>query len=136
PVITAMADQQTVVAGKVEIGATMRLGEYPAKLVPDSIVAEVYGTTDVSERHRHRYEVNGSYREVLEKVGLHVSGTSPDGQLIEFVELDRSQHPFFVATQSHPELKSRPTQPHPLFTALIKAALERKQPTREPVAKT
>jgi CTP synthase len=102
----------------------MRLGAYPATLTPGSIVAEAYGATDVSERHRHRYEVNNAYREALDKSGLHVSGTSPDGQLVEFVEMDRAVHPFFVATQAHPELKSRPTRPHPLFAAFVGAALE------------
>jgi CTP synthase len=123
-VIATMAEQQDIVAGKGDLGGTMRLGAYPATLVPGSIVAEAYGTTEVSERHRHRYEVNNAYREALDKAGLHVSGTSPDGKLVEFVELDRSLHPFFVATQAHPELKSRPTRPHPLFVAFVGAALE------------
>jgi CTP synthase len=124
PVIATMADQQDIVAGKGDLGGTMRLGAYPATLTPGSIVADAYGTTEVSERHRHRYEVNNAYREALDKSGLHISGTSPDGQLVEFVEMDRALHPFFVATQAHPELKSRPTRPHPLFTAFVGAALE------------
>jgi CTP synthase len=124
PVIATMAEQQDIVAGKGDLGGTMRLGAYPATLAPGSIVAEAYGTTEVSERHRHRYEVNNAYREVLDKAGLRISGTSPDGTLVEFVELDRSLHPFFVATQAHPELKSRPTRPHPLFVAFVAAALE------------
>ncbi len=123
PVIATMDDQQEIVAGKGDLGGTMRLGAYPAKLVPGSIVAEAYGTTEVSERHRHRYEVNNAYRDALDAAGLRVSGTSPDGRLVEFVELDRSVHPFFVATQAHPELKSRPTRPHPLFAAFVRAAL-------------
>lgn len=123
PVIATLSDQQEIVAGKGDLGGTMRLGAYPARLTPGSIVAEAYGTTEVSERHRHRYEVNNAYREALEQAGLHISGTSPDGRLVEFVEMDRSRHPFFVATQAHPELKSRPTRPHPLFDAFVAAAL-------------
>ncbi|TBT94542.1 CTP synthase [Propioniciclava tarda] len=126
PVISTMAVQQHIVAGGGDLGGTMRLGSYPAKLTSGSLVAEAYGTTDVTERHRHRYEVNNAYRDQLEAAGLHVSGVSPDGTLVEFVELDRSQHPYFVATQAHPEYKSRPTQPHPLFAGLIKAAVQRK----------
>jgi len=126
PVISTMAEQQHIVAGGGDLGGTMRLGSYPAKLTSGSLVAEAYGTTDVTERHRHRYEVNNAYRDQLEAAGLHVSGVSPDGTLVEFVELDRSQHPYFVATQAHPEYKSRPTQPHPLFAGLIKAAVQRK----------
>ena len=123
PVIATMADQVDIVAGHADLGGTMRLGAYPATLWPGSLVAEAYGTTEVSERHRHRYEVNNAYRDQLEAAGLIVSGTSPDGRLVEFVELDRELHPFFVATQAHPELKSRPTRPHPLFSAFIAAAL-------------
>jgi CTP synthase len=123
PVIATMADQVDIVAGHADLGGTMRLGAYPAVLKKGSLVAEAYGTTEVSERHRHRYEVNNAYRDQLEAAGLVISGTSPDGRLVEFVELDRAQHPFFVATQAHPELKSRPTRPHPLFAAFIAAAL-------------
>ncbi|MEV1290421.1 CTP synthase [Micromonospora sp. NPDC049679] len=123
PVIATMADQEEIVAGKGEMGGTMRLGAYPAKLTEGSIVAEAYGATEVSERHRHRYEVNNGYRDALTKAGLQISGTSPDGRLVEFVELDRELHPFFVATQAHPELKSRPTRPHPLFAAFVGAAV-------------
>jgi CTP synthase len=133
PVISTMADQEYIVAGRGDLGGTMRLGSYPAKLVEGSIVAEAYGTTEVTERHRHRYEVNNAYRDILAKAGLRVSGTSPDGRLVEFIELDRSQHPFFVATQAHPELKSRPTRPHPLFTAFIGAALAYAEADRLPV---
>lgn len=120
-----MADQHEFVDGSGDMGGTMRLGAYPAKLVPNSIVATAYGTTDVSERHRHRYEVNNAYRDRLEAAGLKVSGTSPDGSLVEFVELDSAVHPYYVATQAHPEFKSRPTRPHPLFAGLIEAALKR-----------
>ncbi|WP_194785373.1 CTP synthase [Actinomyces haliotis] len=127
PVISTMDAQRQFVTGGGDLGGTMRLGAYPAALTAGSIVAEAYGTTEVSERHRHRFEVNNEYREQLESVGLHVSGTSPDGHLTEFVELDREQHPYFVATQAHPEFKSRPTRAHPLFAGLIKAGLERQR---------
>jgi CTP synthase len=133
PVIATMAEQVEIVAGQGDMGATMRLGAYPAELVPGSLVARAYGTTRVSERHRHRYEVNNAYRDRLEAAGLKISGTSPDGTLVEFVELDRELHPYYVATQAHPELKSRPTQPHPLFVGLVEAALERKLSARLPV---
>ncbi|WP_436528126.1 CTP synthase [Actinoplanes sp. HUAS TT8] len=123
PVISTMADQEDIVAGKGDMGGTMRLGAYPAALKEDSIVAEVYGATEISERHRHRYEVNNDYRDKLAQAGLIFSGTSPDGRLVEFIELDRAVHPYFVATQAHPELKSRPTRPHPLFDGLVKAAV-------------
>jgi CTP synthase len=92
-------------------------------LADDSVVASVYGETEISERHRHRYEVNNDYRRKLADAGLVFSGTSPDGRLVEFVELDRDTHPYFVATQAHPELKSRPTRAHPLFDGLVKAAV-------------
>ncbi|HEX8767419.1 MAG TPA: CTP synthase, partial [Jatrophihabitans sp.] len=133
PVIATMPDQVEAVAGNADLGGTMRLGSYPAELVPGSIVAAAYGSTQVTERHRHRYEVNTAYREVLAKSGLVISGTSPDGRLVEFVELPREVHPFFVATQAHPELKSRPTRPHPLFSALISAALDYNDQERLPV---
>ncbi|MFF5218349.1 CTP synthase [Micromonospora sp. NPDC000442] len=133
PVIATMADQQDIVAGKGDLGGTMRLGGYPATLTEGSIVAEAYGSTQVSERHRHRYEVNNAYRDQLVKAGLHISGTSPDGRLVEFVELDRDLHPFFVATQAHPELKSRPTRPHPLFAAFVHAAVTYSQADQLPV---
>ncbi len=126
PVIATMAEQVAIVSGKGDMGASMRLGAYPADLVPGSLVAQRYGCTRVSERHRHRYEVNNAYRDDLEALGLHISGTSPDGNLVEFVELDRALHPYYVGTQAHPELKSRPTQPHPLFVGLIEAAVKRK----------
>jgi CTP synthase len=122
-VISTMADQTDVVAGRRDMGGTMRLGSYPAALDPDSLVARAYGATEVCERHRHRYEVNNAYRDKLAAAGLIISGLSPDGHLIEFVELAASVHPFFVGTQAHPELASRPTRPHPLFTAFVAAAL-------------
>ncbi|MCX8643613.1 CTP synthase [Bifidobacterium sp. B4001] len=124
PVIATMEEQKEIVAGHGDMGHTMRLGAYPAVLKPDSLVARLYGSTEISERHRHRYEVNVAYKERLDKAGLHISGTSPDGQLTEFVELSQDQHPFYVGTQAHPEFKSRPTKPHPLFTGLVKASLE------------
>ncbi len=126
PVIATMAEQVGIVDGAGDLGGTMRLGSYPATLVPGTVVAETYGATSVTERHRHRYEVNNAYRPRLEKTGLVFSGTSPDGQLVEFVELPRDAHPYYVATQAHPEFKSRPTAPHPLFAGLVKAALERR----------
>jgi len=126
PVIATMADQRDVVAGERDMGGTMRLGLYPAKLAEGSLVREVYGETYVDERHRHRYEVNNDYRGRLEEAGLWFSGTSPDGRLVEFVELPRDVHPYYVATQAHPELRSRPTKAHPLFRGLVEAALARR----------
>jgi CTP synthase len=123
PVISTMADQTDVVAGQRDMGGTMRLGGYPASLEPGSVVARAYGATEVRERHRHRYEVNNSYRDKLAAAGLVISGVSPDGHLVEFVELPERTHPFFVGTQAHPELTSRPTRPHPLFVAFVAAAL-------------
>jgi CTP synthase len=133
PVISTMADQKDIVAGEADMGGTMRLGAYPAVLEPGSIVAEAYQTTQVSERHRHRYEVNNEYRDQIAVSGLRFSGTSPDGHLVEFVEYPRDVHPFLVGTQAHPELKSRPTSPHPLFVGFIGAALEYKAAERLPV---
>jgi CTP synthase len=133
PVISTMADQQDIVAGKGDLGGTMRLGAYPAKLAEGTLVAEAYGERDVSERHRHRYEVNNAYRDAMTRAGLVISGTSPDGRLVEFVELDRELHPFFVATQAHPELKSRPTRAHPLFAAFVGAAATYNAADRLPV---
>ncbi|KAA2252873.1 CTP synthase [Solihabitans fulvus] len=132
-VISTMADQQDVVSGQRDMGGTMRLGAYPATLLAGSVVAGAYGTTEVSERHRHRYEVNNAYRDRLSKAGLVFSGTSPDGRLVEFVELPADKHPFFVGTQAHPELKSRPTRPHPLFAAFVSAALDYLAADRLPV---
>ncbi|MFI5540425.1 CTP synthase [Nocardia sp. NPDC051900] len=133
PVISTMADQEQAVAGEADLGGTMRLGAYPATLEKGSVVAQAYGSEHVSERHRHRYEVNNAYRDKVAESGLKFSGTSPDGHLVEFVELPADVHPFFVATQAHPELKSRPTRPHPLFAALISAALKYKAAERLPV---
>ncbi|BCI53584.1 CTP synthase [Mycolicibacterium litorale] len=133
PVISTMADQRDAVAGAADLGGTMRLGAYPAVLQEDSIVAQAYQSTEVSERHRHRYEVNNAYRDRIAESGLRFSGTSPDGHLVEFVEYDAEQHPFLVGTQAHPELKSRPTRPHPLFAAFIGAALDYKAAERLPV---
>ena len=126
PVISTMADQEQIVAGEADLGGTMRLGAYPAVLEPDSIVAQAYQATQVSERHRHRYEVNNAYRERIAESGLRFRGTSPDGHLVEFVEYPPDQHPFIVGTQAHPELKSRPTRPHPLFVAFVRAAIDYK----------
>ena len=133
PVIATMADQVAIVSGDADMGGTMRLGAYPATLTPGSVVATAYGSTAVSERHRHRYEVNNSYRPKLEEAGLVISGTSPDGRLVEFVELPHEVHPFYAGTQAHPELKSRPTRAHPLFRGLIAAALEYSDAERLPV---
>ncbi len=125
PVIATMASQQAIVAGQGDMGGTMRLGLYPAVLEPGSIVAKVYGSERIEERHRHRYEVNNKYREQIAATGLKFSGLSPDQHLVEFVELPESLHPYYVGTQAHPELKSRPTRPHPLFSGLIAAAIKR-----------
>ncbi|MDQ3403387.1 MAG: CTP synthase [Actinomycetota bacterium] len=133
PVISTMADQQDVVAGERDMGGTMRLGSYPAALAAGSVVAGVYGSREVTERHRHRYEVNNAYRDRLTKAGVSFSGTSPDGRLVEFVELPERVHPFFVGTQAHPELKSRPTRPHPLFAGFVKAAVNYLLAERLPV---
>ena len=122
-VIATMDDQKEIVAGGGDMGGSMRLGLYKATLSPGSIVAEVYGTTEISERHRHRYEVNNQYREQIAKAGLSFSGIFTDRDLVEFVELPRDMHPYYVGTQAHPELRSRPTRPHPLFVGLIKAAI-------------
>jgi CTP synthase len=136
PVIATMADQADIVAGNGDLGGTMRLGSYPAELTPGSLVAEAYGSTSITERHRHRYEVNNAYRAAMDQAGLRVSGTSPDGRLVEFIELDRQVHPFFVGTQAHPELTSRPTRPHPLFAAFVGAAVARQEADRLPVELT
>ncbi|MCW5801906.1 MAG: CTP synthase [Deltaproteobacteria bacterium] len=118
PVIDLMPDQR----GIVDKGATMRLGAYPCVLKPGTRAAEAYGTSEISERHRHRWEVNNNYRDALERHGMVLSGLSPDGRLVEMIELP--QHPYFVACQFHPEFKSRPSSPHPLFARFIKAAVE------------
>ncbi|HHW82628.1 MAG TPA: CTP synthase [Actinomycetales bacterium] len=127
PVVATMAEQRAIVDGEGDLGGTMRLGDYPAVLEDGSLVAELYGTTQAVERHRHRYEVGSSYRARLEDAGLAICGTSPDGELVEFVEMAREDHPFYVGTQAHPEFRSRPTRAHPLFAGLIGAALARQQ---------
>jgi CTP synthase len=129
PVIATMAEQIDIIAGG-DLGGTMRLGLYEAELAPGSIVEEVYSATSISERHRHRYEVNNNYREQISDAGLWFSGVSPDGHLVEYVELPRDVHPYYVATQAHPELRSRPSRPHPLFAGLVGASLERQEATR------
>jgi CTP synthase len=127
PVIATMEEQKAFVEGAGDLGGTMRLGSYPAKLADDSVIAEAYGAVAVDERHRHRYEVNNAYREELEAAGLRFSGTSPDGTLVEFVELPRETHPYYVSTQAHPEFKSRPHRAHPLFAGLVEAAIDRQR---------
>ena len=122
PVIHIMDEQ----IGIDKKGGTMRLGAYPCALKEGTLAREVYAKEEISERHRHRYEYNNSFKEKLEKVGLICSGTSPDGKLVEIVELERSKHPYFIASQFHPELKSRPDNPAPLFMGLVKAAIESK----------
>jgi CTP synthase len=126
PVISTMADQVGIVSGDGDLGGTMRLGLYPAELAEGSIVRELYGEAKIEERHRHRYEVNNAYRDKIAAGGLVFSGTSPDGRLVEYIELPRETHPYFVATQAHPELRSRPTRPHPLFAGLVAAAVARR----------
>lgn len=122
PVIATMADQVAIVSGDGDLGASMRLGAYDAKLASGSLVRKLYGEELISERHRHRYEVNNKYRDAIVVAGLNISGTSPNGELVEFVEIDPNEHPFYVGTQAHPEFKSRPTRPHPLFVGFISAA--------------
>ena len=136
PVIATMAEQHAYVEGAGDLGGTMRLGMYPAVLQEGSVVRSAYGTDRVEERHRHRYEVNNSYREQLESAGLVFSGTSPDNNLVEYVELPADVHPYYVSTQSHPELRSRPTRPHPLFAGLVGAAIERQRELRIPIDET
>ncbi|MGJ0203522.1 CTP synthase [Leucobacter sp. gxy201] len=125
PVIATMAEQVDIIDGG-DLGGTMRLGLYEAKLADGSLAAELYGAPSASERHRHRYEVNNRYRDQIAAAGLSFSGTSPDGELVEYVELPRERHPFYIATQAHPELRSRPGTPHPLFAGLAAAAIERR----------
>jgi len=126
PVIATMDDQKHVVAGEGNMGGTMRLGLYKADLLQGSVVAETYGSLEISERHRHRYEVNNKYRDKISKAGLVFSGMFTQRDLVEFVELPQQVHPYYVGTQAHPELRSRPTKPHPLFVGLIKAAVAAK----------
>lgn len=126
PVIATMEEQKDIVSGHGDMGHTMRLGSYPAVLKEKSLAADLYGSTKVTERHRHRYEVAVAIKPELEAAGLSICGSSPDGQLAEFVELPQDVHPFYIGTQAHPEFKSRPTKPHPLFAGLVKAAVDRK----------
>ena len=121
PVIALMPDQN----GVEDIGGTLRLGAYPCVLDKDSKACKVYGTTEISERHRHRYEVNNDYRTALVEHGMKLCGTSPDGRIVEMIELP--DHPWFIATQAHPELKSRPNRPHPLFRGFVEAATKCKR---------
>ena len=129
PVIATMAEQVDIIESG-DMGGTMRLGLYDAALATGSLAADLYGSELIQERHRHRYEVNNTYRDQIAEAGLSFSGTSPDGQLVEFVELPRSVHPFYIATQAHPELRSRPNRAHPLFAGLIEASLQRQQASR------
>ena len=122
-VIGVMPEQREKIANN-DMGGTMRLGQYPAVLKAGSIAARAYKAKETIERHRHRYEVNPEYIAQLEMHGLRFSGTSPDGTLMEIVELPQNEHPFFVGVQFHPELQARPLAPHPLFTAFVKAAYE------------
>ena len=128
-VIATMAEQVELL-DKSEMGGTMRLGLYEAKLTKGSLVQKLYGSESASERHRHRYEVNNAFRDQIANAGMVFSGTSPDGNLVEYVELPKEVHPFYLATQAHPEFKSRPTRANPLFDGLIKAALERQKSQR------
>jgi CTP synthase len=125
PVICLMDSQRKV----TDLGGTQRLGAMTARLKAGSRAAEIYGAQEISERHRHRYEVNNDYREMLEEKGLRISGLSPDGNLVEMIEVP--SHPWFVATQAHPELKSRPDQPHPLFASFVAAAVKRRGPAAQ-----
>jgi CTP synthase len=126
PVIATMEDQKDIVAGNQDMGGTMRLGLYKADLVADSLVAKMYGATQISERHRHRYEVNNTFRAQIADAGLVFSGFFKERDLVEFVELPSEVHPYYIGTQAHPELRSRPTRPHPLFVGLIAAAVKAK----------
>jgi CTP synthase len=120
PVIHLLPEQK----GLTDKGATMRLGSYPCNLVNGTLAAQLYGSSRISERHRHRYEVNNDFREKLQEHGMVISGVSPDYRLVEMIEVPT--HPFFIGTQAHPEFKSRPNRPHPLFTGLVKAAVDRR----------
>ena len=129
PVISLMQSQRDV----TDMGGTMRLGAYTARLRPGSRAAQAYGTGEISERHRHRWEVSNAYRDVLAEYGLRLSGQSPDGGLVEVIELP--DHAWFIGCQFHPELKSRPTRPHPLFAGFVGAALRRRQSRGEKAAR-
>jgi len=130
PVIATMEEQKAYVEGAGDLGGTMRLGLYPARLAAGSVIARAYGAHEVEERHRHRYEVNNGYRGRLEEAGLVFSGLSPDRELVEFVELPADVHPYYVSTQAHPEFLSRPQRAHPLFAGLVEAALDRQRGER------
>jgi CTP synthase len=119
-VVILLKEQEYV----TELGGTQRLGEYPCRLQPGSLAHRLYGEDTVMERHRHRYEVNNKYRETLVEHGMVLSGTLPKGDLVEIVELP--DHPYFIASQFHPEFKSRPNRPHPFFSGLVRASLDRK----------
>ena len=121
PVIALLPDQN----GIEDIGGTLRLGSYPCILDKSTKAYELYGAEEIHERHRHRYEVNNDFRRVLTDNGLTLSGLSPDGRIVEMIEL--KDHPFFIATQAHPELKSRPNRPHPLFRGFVEAALKKQE---------
>ncbi len=121
PVIALMPDQENV----DNIGGTLRLGSYPCELDPASLSCKLYGSTTIHERHRHRYEVNNDFREVLQQYGMNLCGLSPDKNIVEMIEL--KDHPWFIGTQAHPELKSRPNRPHPLFKGFIEAAISCKR---------
>jgi CTP synthase len=136
PVISTIEEQKKFVEGAGDLGGTMRLGLQKAVLTEGSVVAGAYGATTIEERHRHRYEFNDAYRSTLEAAGLVFSGHNPDLGLVEFVELPREVHPYYVSTQAHPELRSRPTRPHPLFAGLIGAAIERQRELRFPIDET
>ncbi|WP_150306611.1 CTP synthase [Planctomonas psychrotolerans] len=129
PVIATMAEQVDILAGG-DLGGTMRLGLYTADLADGSLAAELYGAPTSAERHRHRYEVNNHFRDQIADAGLWFSGLSPDGRLVEYVELPKDKHPFYIGTQAHPELRSRPNRAHPLFSGLVEAALERQNASR------
>jgi CTP synthase len=133
PVIATMDEQKSFVEGAGDLGGTMRLGLYSAELRPGSVVREIYGEPSIQERHRHRYEVSNDYRDQIEKAGLVLSGTNADLDLVEFVELPPEVHPYYVGTQAHPELRSRPTRPHPLFIGLVGAAIDRQKELRFPI---
>jgi len=130
PVISTIEEQKKYVDGAGDLGGTMRLGLQKAELTAGSVVAGAYGATVIEERHRHRYEFNDVYRDTLQKAGLVFSGINPELGLVEFVELPADVHPYYVATQAHPELRSRPTRPHPLFAGLVGAAIQRQREER------